>query len=101
MASAIVATLGSERALKIYETMVRIAACDQRIQQGLAAGDLQFQYYPCGGQEAIPATIATLLKPDDYMVTTYRGIHDIVAKGTPMTEIIADMYGRVTGTSKG
>jgi 2-oxoisovalerate dehydrogenase E1 component len=101
MASAIADALGAERALKIYETMMRIAACDQRIQQGLAAGDLQFQYYPCGGQEAIPATISTLLRPDDYVVTTYRGIHDIVAKGTPMTEIIAEMYGRVTGTSKG
>ena len=101
MSDAIAATLGAERAIKIYETMVRISACDKRIQQGLAAGDLQFQYYPCGGQEAIPATIATLLKPDDYVVTTYRGIHDIVAKGTPMTEVIAEMYGKATGTSKG
>lgn len=101
MASTIAAALGNDRAVKIYQTMVRIAACDRRIQQGLAAGELQFQYYPCQGQEAIPATIASCIKSDDYVVTTYRGIHDIVAKGTPMTEIIAEMYGRVTGTSKG
>ncbi len=101
MTSQIASTLGAEVATRIYETMVRISACDQRIQQGLAAGDLQFQYYPCGGQEAIPATIATLLTSDDYVVTTYRGIHDIVAKGTPMTEIIAEMYGKSAGTSKG
>ena len=67
----------------------------------MAAGALQFQYYPCGGQEAIPAAITPLLRPDDQVVTTYRGVHDIVAKGTPMTEIIAEMMGRVTGTSKG
>ncbi|NJS14832.1 MAG: hypothetical protein HC788_09745 [Sphingopyxis sp.] len=90
-----------ETAIDIYRTMARIAATDLRIQQGLAAGDLQFQYYPCGGQEAIPAAIAPLLTKDDKSVITYRCIHDIVAKGTPIREIIAEMYGRETGTSKG
>jgi pyruvate/2-oxoglutarate/acetoin dehydrogenase E1 component/TPP-dependent pyruvate/acetoin dehydrogenase alpha subunit len=94
-------TLDIGTAVAIYRTMARIAATDRRIQQGLAAGDLQFQYYPCGGQEAIPATIAAHLRPDDQSVITYRCIHDIVAKGTPLTEIMAEMYGRVTGTSKG
>jgi len=90
-----------ETAIAIYQTMARIAATDLRIQQGLAAGNLQFQYYPCGGQEAIPAAIAPLLTKDDKSVITYRCIHDIVAKGTPIREIIAEMYGRETGTSKG
>jgi 2-oxoisovalerate dehydrogenase E1 component len=85
----------------MYRVMVDIAACDGAIQRGLSAGELQFQYYPCGGQEAIAAAVGAALKPDDYMVTTYRGIHDIVAKGTPVREIIAEMYGRSTGTSKG
>ena len=75
-------------AIGIYRTMVRIDACNKRIEQLLAAGALQFQYYPCGGQEAIPASIAPLLNPDDEVVTTYRGVHDIVAKGTPMAEIV-------------
>lgn len=90
-----------ETALGIWRTMTRIAAADRAICQALAAGDLQFQYYPAGGQEAIPAAIASVLEPDDLSVITYRCIHDIVAKGTPMTEIMAEMYGRVTGTSKG
>lgn len=88
-------------ASRIYQTMVRIDACDKAIQRGLAAGALQFQYYPCGGQEAIPAAIAPHIDQDDFFVTTYRGVHDIVAKGTPMAEIIAEMYGRESGTSKG
>ncbi len=85
----------------IYRVMVNIAACDSAIQRGLSAGELQFQYYPCSGQEAIAATVGAVLEPDDYMVTTYRGIHDIVAKGTPVREIIAEIYGRSAGTSKG
>ncbi|MFZ4748111.1 MAG: alpha-ketoacid dehydrogenase subunit alpha/beta, partial [Sphingomonas sp.] len=90
-----------ETAIGIYRTMARIAATDARIVQGLSAGALQFQYYPCGGQEAIPAAIAPLLTTEDKAVVTYRCIHDIVAKGTPIREIMAEIYGRETGTSKG
>jgi 2-oxoisovalerate dehydrogenase E1 component len=93
--------LSRDQALDIFRTMTRIRACDDRIQMSLKAGHLQFQYYPCGGQEAIPATINALLRPDDYVVTTYRVVHDIIAKGSSMREVMAEMYGRVTGTSKG
>ena len=85
----------------IFQMMVRIAAADAAIQRGLSAGELQFQYYPCGGQEAIAAALSMILNKDDYMVTTYRGIHDIIAKGTPMREIMAELFGRISGTSKG
>ncbi len=85
----------------IFRMMVRIAAADSAIQRGLSAGELQFQYYPCGGQEAIAAALSMVLNQDDYMVTTYRGIHDIIAKGTPMREVMAELFGRISGTSKG
>jgi pyruvate dehydrogenase E1 component alpha subunit len=35
------------------------------------------------------------------MVTTYRGTHDCIAKGVPLDEMVAEMCGKVTGTSKG
>lgn len=93
----------TQRALLVgmYTTMVRIAESDSMIQRALNAGELQFQYYPAGGQEAIPAGLAPLLTKDDSMVITYRCIHDIVAKGTPLREIMAEMHGRAAGTSKG
>ncbi|WFL77739.1 dehydrogenase E1 component subunit alpha/beta [Altererythrobacter arenosus] len=93
--------LDSETAIGIYQIMRRIAETDQSIQRQLAAGELQFQYYPCGGQEAIPAAIAPLLSPDDRAVITYRCIHDIVAKGTPIKSIVAEMFGKATGTCGG
>lgn len=87
--------------LDLYRTMARVASADDAIKRGLSAGDIQFQYYPCGGQEAIAAGIAATLSDKDYLLTTYRGIHDIVAKGTSMQEIMAELYGRTSGTSKG
>jgi acetoin:2,6-dichlorophenolindophenol oxidoreductase subunit alpha len=58
-------------------------------------------FYPVRGQEAIPAAISAHLRRDDYMVTTYRGMHDCIAKGVPLGELMAEMCGKVTGTSKG
>lgn len=87
--------------IRFYTTMARINEADRAIQRALSAGEIQFQYYPAGGQEAIPAGIAPHLTKDDFAVITYRCIHDIVAKGTPLREIMAEMYGRAAGTSKG
>jgi 2-oxoisovalerate dehydrogenase E1 component len=85
----------------LYRTMVRIAETDRAVQRGLSAGEIMFQYYPCGGQEAIPAGIGAAIRSDDFVATTYRGIHDIVAKGTPLKDIFAELYGKLAGTCKG
>ena len=86
---------------EIYRVMVRITESDAAIQRGLSAGEIQFQYYPVGGQEAIAAALSAVIQPDDHMCTTYRGIHDIVAKGTPLSEVMAELYGKAAGTCKG
>jgi 2-oxoisovalerate dehydrogenase E1 component len=81
IASPVKTALSAETALEIYRTMTRIVETDRAIQRELASGELQFQYYPCGGQEAIPATIAPLLKSDDRAVITYRCVHDGTCRG--------------------
>lgn len=93
--------LSRRTVLDLYTLMVRIQRADTAIQRSLAAGDLQFQYYPAGGQEAIAAGIGLHLRTRDYAVITYRCIHDALAKGTPLREVMAEMYGKQAGTSKG
>lgn len=85
----------------IYGQMVRIRAVDKGVQAGLSAGKFMFSYWPMTGQECIPATIAQLIDRDDYMVTTYRGLHDQVAKGVALDGLFAEMLGRETGLNKG
>jgi pyruvate dehydrogenase E1 component alpha subunit len=58
-------------------------------------------YYSGRGQECIPAAISVLLTNEDYLVTMYRGIHDMIAKGAPPKLIWAELAGRSTGTCKG
>ena len=51
----------------MYRVMVDIAECNGAIERGLSAGELQFQYYPCGGQEAVAAALGACLEADDYI----------------------------------
>ena len=103
MASVVESNLGIDAKVltEIYGTMARIRAVDKAVQAGLSAGKFQFSYWPMTGQEAIPATIAQLTSSRDYMVTTYRGIHDQVAKGVNLDGLFAEMLGREDGINKG
>jgi len=85
----------------IYGQMARIRAVDKAIQAGLSAGKFMFTYWPMTGQECIPATISQLVTNRDYMITTYRGIHDQVAKGVDLYGMFAEALGREAGLNKG
>ena len=95
--------LGIEPAVlkAIYGQMARIRAVDKAVQAGLSAGKFMFSYWPMTGQECIPATISQLTTARDYMVTTYRGVHDQVAKGVALDGLFAEMLGRDSGINKG
>jgi len=87
--------------LDIYRQMSRIHEVDKAMRAGLSAGRFQFTYWPMTGQEAIPATLASLTDSNDYMVTIYRGIHDQVAKGVPLKGLFAEAMARKDGLNKG
>jgi len=95
--------LGLEPAVlkEIYRQMARIRAVDKAIQAGLSGGKFFFSYWPMTGQESIPAVLSQLVTKRDYMVTTYRGVHDHVAKGVPLEGLFAEALGRIDGVNKG
>lgn len=53
------------------------------------------------GQEAILAGMVTATKPTDRFITAYRDHAHPLALGTPAREVMAELYGRTTGSSKG
>src|SRR5579862_9902539 len=93
--------LPPDAALSIWRRMATIRAADERLGRGLGAGELRFAYYGARGQEAIPSVLCERLSPDDRMVTTYRNLHDAVAKGVPLLELFGEYLGRSVGTSGG
>ena len=87
--------------VSIYRKMAQIKSNDDRFVSQIKAGRLVMPYYSARGQECIPAAISVLLEPTDYLVTIYRGIHDMLAKGVPAKLIWAELAGRSTGSCKG
>ncbi|MGO9934710.1 MAG: thiamine pyrophosphate-dependent dehydrogenase E1 component subunit alpha [Steroidobacteraceae bacterium] len=74
---------------------------DERFRSLLKAGRVAMPYYSWRGQEAIPAGLSAALQPDDYICTIYRGLHDALARGIPLRELWAELFGKATGTCKG
>jgi pyruvate dehydrogenase E1 component alpha subunit len=81
--------------------MVLMKAADDRLSKGIGTGEFVCVYWPSRGQEAIGAAMGVSLRPDDQLVTTYRGLHDLLGKGVPLEEIYGEMMGRTVGASRG
>jgi TPP-dependent pyruvate/acetoin dehydrogenase alpha subunit len=64
----------------------------------LLSGKVGGLYCPARGQEFAAASVAAHLEQRDYMVTTFRGVHDQIAKGAPLRESYAEYIGKVTAS---
>ena len=99
--SAAASSIADVPLMEIYRHQSRISAVDIAIRQGISGGKFQFNYWPMTGQENIPAALAPNLTKNDYLVTTYRGVHDHIAKGVPLRGLFAEALGRAVGLNKG
>ncbi|MBP1823323.1 pyruvate dehydrogenase E1 component alpha subunit [Mycobacterium sp. OAE908] len=86
---------------RMFEIMTEIKQTDDRFRVLLSSGQIRCTYYSPRGQEVISAAFGAVLRLDDYVVTTYRGLHDHLAKGVSQRELWAEFLGRSTGTCKG
>jgi acetoin:2,6-dichlorophenolindophenol oxidoreductase subunit alpha len=87
--------------LDMFEKQTLIKQCDEKFRSMLMAGQVALIYYSPRGQECISAGYAVHLRPDDYVVATYRGLHDHLAKGVPLNDLWCEFLGRSPGTCKG
>lgn len=87
--------------LAIYRKARLINLVDERFRGLLRSGRLAAVYYSPRGQEILAAAIGVHLASTDYLVTTYRGIHDQLAKGIPLKPLFAEYYAKATGSCKG
>ena len=86
---------------RMLEIMVLTKTCDERLRKGIGTGEFMTVFWPSRGQEGVAAGFATALRPDDRLVTTYRGLHDQIAKGVSLVEILGEMLGRTVGACRG
>jgi pyruvate dehydrogenase E1 component alpha subunit len=93
--------LPKEKQISIYRMMVLIRTFEEKAIELFMNGRIPGFLHSSIGQEAIPATVSSLLRKDDYIVSTHRGHGDILAKGTSVKGMMAELYGKATGYCKG
>ncbi|GAA4551125.1 pyruvate dehydrogenase (acetyl-transferring) E1 component subunit alpha [Pseudonocardia xishanensis] len=87
--------------LALLTLMVRIRRFEERCAGLYSAGAIRGFLHLCVGEEAVAAGVLAALGPDDAVVSTYREHGHALARGIPMTALLAEMFGRATGCSRG
>jgi TPP-dependent pyruvate/acetoin dehydrogenase alpha subunit len=87
--------------LGLYRKMLAVRLAEERFMRGLSRGEFPGFYFPVRGMEAAAVGVIAALRPDDYYVTTYRGIADVLAKGASLEAVFGELLGRVVGLSRG
>ena len=87
--------------IKMYKTMVKIRKTEEKIGELIFAGEVRCPCHLCVGQEAIATGVCLALNQTDYVFTNYRGHGHYLAKGGELKKMMAEVYGKVTGCSRG
>ena len=87
--------------LELYRRMYLIRrfeeTCGEQYSKGFIRGFLHLYI----GEEAIAVGAISTLRPDDYVVTHYRDHGHALARGLDANRVMAELFGRATGLSKG
>ena len=85
----------------LYCTMVRIRLCEESLVGPILSGEVRCPCHLYTGEEAIAAGIGAALGNNDYFFSSHRSHGHYLAKGGKLPELIAEIYGKATGCSRG
>lgn len=101
MTTATPTRLDQDLLLRLYRQMQVIRQCEETLARSHQRGLVHGACHTYVGQEAVAAGVCAHLRPDDVVFSTHRGHGHALAKGLPPRELIAELYGRATGCSRG
>ncbi len=81
--------------------MLRIRRFEEKCAELYSAGKIRGFLHLYVGEEAIAAGVMSVLGPEDAIVSTYREHGHALARGIPMGAVMAEMYGKREGCSRG
>jgi TPP-dependent pyruvate/acetoin dehydrogenase alpha subunit len=86
---------------RLYYDMVRLHKLQWRINALYLENEMKTPVHLCIGQEAVPVGVCAHLGPQDYLSSNHRGHGHYLAKGGNLKALVAELYGKKTGCSKG
>lgn len=87
--------------LKMLRDMMRIRSFEEKLYELVKAGEMNGFLHLYLGEEASAVGICSALNKDDYIASTHRGHGHVIAKGVDPRVMMAELYGKVTGSNKG
>ncbi len=93
--------LPREVALKLLASMLRIRRLEEKAAELYGAGKIRGFLHLYIGEEAVAAGVMQALAPEDNVVATYREHGHALLRGVTMKSIMAEMYGKQEGCSRG
>jgi pyruvate dehydrogenase E1 component alpha subunit len=90
-----------EHGLHLLREMIRIRRFEERCVELYSTTAIRGFVHLYIGEEAVAVGVLENLTPDDAVVATYREHGHALARGIPTTALMAEMYGKVEGSSRG
>jgi pyruvate dehydrogenase E1 component alpha subunit len=91
-----------ETVLALYRQMLRLRSTEKAlIDEYHPADEMRCPIHFCIGQEAVPAALSLLAGRQDLLFSHHRSHGYYFAKGAPMRELFAEIYGKETGANGG
>jgi len=95
------ASLTADAKIGLYRTMVRIRRFEERSLRAYQAKKIGGFLHLYIGQEAVAVGCCSLMGPHDHVITAYRDHGHAIAVGMDPKPLMAELYGKATGCSKG
>lgn len=93
--------LGRERGRHLYREMLRIRRFEAKCAELYQAQKIRGFLHLYDGEEAVAVGVMQALEERDAVVATYRDHGHALARGLPMGGLMAEMFGKVGGCSRG
>jgi TPP-dependent pyruvate/acetoin dehydrogenase alpha subunit len=87
--------------IRLYKLMLRIRRFEEKIVSVYCDQDMKTPVHLYIGQEAVAAGVCANLRKEDYIFSTHRSHGHYLAKGGDIKRLMAELYGRNTGCSRG
>jgi pyruvate dehydrogenase E1 component alpha subunit len=94
--------LSRDKLIKLYRKMLEIRRFEEKVEElFLVKGVLVGPAHLYIGEEAVAVGVLEALRENDMIVTTHRGHGHAIAKDVPLKNLMAELFGKETGTCKG
>ncbi len=93
--------ISREEGLILYEDMVLGRSFEDKCAEMYYRGKMFGFVHLYNGQEAVSSGVIKAMRPDDYVCSTYRDHVHALSAGVPARQVMAELFGKATGCSKG